>query len=178
MTTLILVMCFSAAVCTLLVILLIRSNQDQGTRDERLVGMMTTTMETLIQKSSDTSQTISSDLATVVEKVSGNMTEAVSKALADTNQTMTNLFLGREEQRAMSPEQQNEPNEKQPTPGIETFEGLPPRMIEALTREEQDIQRLTAPEWTVVSPSPSNGYGPTSEAARAAIQDAWTLDDQ
>jgi type II secretory pathway pseudopilin PulG len=167
MTTLILVMCFSAVVLVLLTIILIRSqstsDEKQEKREERvfqMIGSQQQAMETLIRQSSTTAQTLSAD-----------MTETMRQALADQNETVKDLFLGREQDRSMFPAPESDETEREPTPGIETFDGLPKNMVEALRREDQETEQWTSPEWTVVSAPQPNGSGPISESP-------WTLDPQ
>jgi hypothetical protein len=94
----------------------------------------------------------------------------VTQAVTSINQTTTDLFLGREQDRLLSQGQTSEEPEREPIPGIETYEGLPSAMIETLQRERLETERLTAPEWTVVSAPQPNGSG-------ASLPDRWILDN-
>ena len=141
MTTLI--VCFSVGVILLLTALLILFYRDSGKRMDRMM----TFMETQTIQGNRTIQLASSDMA-----------DLVIKATADSNQTMTNLFLGREEQINRQLENDQLEKDKQPIPGIETLEGLPPNVAEALLREYEEQNPR---EWQVVSPQHNNGSEPT-----------------
>jgi hypothetical protein len=136
MATTILIVCFSAVVIALLTILLIRSTQDSEKRETRILTSLekqTDTLESIVRLQNVTTQTTSSDTADLVK----------------------NLVLGREEQYSKLLEQRNEEQERQPIPGLDTYEGLPQSMAEVLERERQEEREPR--EWRVVLPTPSNG---------------------
>lgn len=159
MTTSILILCFSVAVILLLTALLIRGSQDSDKREQRMTAA-TERLTTILE-------TVASQQATTMQKASSDTADLVVKAIESTNETMTNLFLGREQQIDRLLERQNEENEKQPIPGIETLQGLPKNVQDALMREEHE---LTRPDWLVVSTPQPNGSEPISESP-------WTLEN-
>jgi hypothetical protein len=144
MTTTILILCFSAVAITLVTTLSIRSQRTS----ERVMYRI---METL----TDTNRITN----TTTQSVSSDMVDLVVKEGQQTKKTMVDLFLGRELQVQQS-ESQSEPTERQPTPGIETLEGLPKNVVDALNREYQESNPQ---EWQVVLGTPSNGSESSSE---------------
>lgn len=159
MTTSILILCFSVVVILLLTALLIRSSQDSDKREQRLLHQLET--------QTDMMEMVTRKQLMMMESASSDTADLATKAIANMNETVTNLFLGREQEINQLREQENGTTEREPTPGLETLEGLPRNIADALRREEHE---LTPPEWTVVSAPQPNGSEPTSESP-------WTLEN-
>lgn len=168
MASLIVLMTFSFLVVILLVWILTHSNSEATNREDKLVSLISE----LTSRAAVTTQSLSTDT-----------TELVTKALQDSNQTMLDLFLGREQERSRSQEQQNEMQERQPIPGIETFEGLPSNVQEALEREAAELDReITNPQWRTVSGMQPNGsVGSSAKISETPLQPTpeshWMLID-
>jgi hypothetical protein len=107
-----------------------------------------------------------SDLARRTEQtiltVTADMTETAKKVVADQSHLAELLTLGRdysEPSVVVSRPNGNEPSEPQPIPGLETLEGLPPNIREAIEREAQEMQNSQP----VLSRKPPIDFGPRSE---------------
>lgn len=76
----------------------------------------------------------------MVQQALSVMTEATTKLSAGQLKWTETMWLGREEDRVRSNgnKPNEEENEKQPIPGIETLEGLPPQYIDVLEREAME----------------------------------------
>jgi len=140
MTTTILILCFSAVTLVLVMGYLARSTRQTERTNERTIRVM----ETLIRQS-----------ATTVQSLSGDLSDTVTKALRESHQTIVDLYLGREGPIPMV--QTGSESERPLTPGIETYEGLPTNVVEALQREEAE---QSLPDWRIVSSQPNSNSAP------------------
>jgi hypothetical protein len=143
MTTTILILCFSAIVILLVMAYSTRLLRASNRTSERMAEKTATLMETLIRQSSITTQTLSTDSAETVKAA---------------HQTMTDLYLGRDS--IVSPQSEsNQPaTDKQLVPGIETLDGLPTNVAQALQREYSEEKEPR--EWQTVFSTPNNGSEP------------------
>lgn len=97
-------------------------------------------------------------ISQVAQSAVSVMTEATTRLSADQlNWTETMVLGRRESQQQIDEQQRNLEKEPEPIPGIETLEGLPDNMREALQREEAETARLQA-----LSQMPQQDLGPIS----------------
>jgi FtsZ-interacting cell division protein ZipA len=140
MATTILILCFSAAVIALVTVVLIHSQKESAATNQRVMDQM---------------ETMTRSNATTIQSVSSDMVDSVVKTQAESHQLIMDLFLGREEQIQVQQNYEQNEQEKRPVPGIDTLEGLPTSVQEAILRDSEE-QRVR--EWQTVLPPLSNEY--------------------
>jgi hypothetical protein len=141
MATTISILCFSAAAITLVTWLSIRSQRAAEATTRTVMAALSDTVRTQNR---------------TTEMVSADLTELAGKEAKEAREMIVDLYLGRE-RGAMTADSPSTSSEKQSTPGIETYEGLPNNVVEALRREQEEERPN---EWRVVSSTPPNGSEP------------------
>lgn len=142
MTTTLIVLCFSAL--TISLILLFSHSTQQQT--QQTITSLSDLMTHLTTRTTTTLNSLSSDMADLAQRLT-----------KDQATTFETLFLGREDQYQQERMLSENEQQRQPTPGIDTLEGLPTPVQEAILREQrEEAQEAERREWQTVWPTRSD----------------------
>lgn len=133
----------------ILVVVKLTSRSDSQTRE-----MISTVMESN-RRAAVASQLSQSEALDTIKGITSNQTDLVER-----------LILGRELPENLPQQEQQPPKDREPIPGLETFDGLPEHIVEAINREILE----EANSQPVLSRQPPIDFGGGSATEETAIQ--------